>query len=134
MQDAFDAIEESIRHRLDEIKDPYADPDLEPSHRERLEREQDWACKLRNQLAQLSRVTIQASLVASGAETMVIGGGGTAVFVADDETVIGVAEHPRILVTGGVIVVGGVAVLAGELLSWWEWPSWFYNLQTQVFQ
>lgn len=120
VQDALDAIEESIRNRLDEITDPNADPDLEPGHRERLRREQDWARKLRNRLAQLSRVTIGASLAAIGTEMMVIGVAGTAVLVADDVTVIGVADDPLIVVTGGVFIAGGVAVLAGELLSWWD--------------
>jgi len=49
-----------------------------------------------------------------------IGGAGTAVLVADDATVIGVAGDPLIIVTGGVFVVGGVVVLVGELLSWWD--------------
>jgi len=120
VQDALDAIEESIGNRKDEITDPNADPDLKPGHRERLRREEEWARKLQNRLAQLSRVTIGASLVAIGAEVMVIGGGGTAVLVADDLTVIGVADDPLIIVTGGVFVVGGVIVLAGELLSWWD--------------
>lgn len=120
VQDALDAIEESIRNRLDEITDPNADPDLEPGHRERLRREREWARKLGNRIAQLSSVTIGASLVAIGAEMMIIGGAGTAVLVADDVTVIGVADDPLIIVTGGVFVVGGVVVLAGELLSWWD--------------
>lgn len=120
VQDALDAIEESIGYRQDEITDPNADPDLEPGHRERLRCEQEWARKLRNRLAQLSRVTIGASLVAIGVEVMIIGGGGTAVLIADDVTVIGVADDPLIIVTGGVFVVGGVIVLAGELLSWWD--------------
>lgn len=120
VQDALNAIEESIRNRLNEITHPNADPDLEPGHRERLRREQEWARKLRNRLAQLSRVTIGASLVAIGAEMMVIGGAGTAILVADDLTVIGVANDPLIIVTGGVFVVGGLVVLAGELLSWWD--------------
>jgi hypothetical protein len=46
-----------------------------------------------------------------------IGGAGTAVLVADDATVIGVADVSLIIVTGGVFVVGGVVVLAGELRS-----------------
>jgi hypothetical protein len=45
---------------------------------------------------------------------MVIACGGTAVFVAADETVFGVADNPLILVTVGILVGGGVAVLADE--------------------
>ena len=120
VQDALDAIEESIRNRNKEITDPNANPDLEPGHRERLRREHEWARKLRNRLAQLSRVTLGATLVAVGAEMIVVGGATTGILVADDVTVIGVADDPLIVVTGGVFVVGGITVIAGELLDWWD--------------
>jgi hypothetical protein len=116
---ALEAIEESIRQRLRDITSPTADPLQEPSHRERLRREEEWARKLRNRISQVSRIGAGATIAVIGARMVAIGATSSAVILADDATVIGVVDDPLLVVTGGLAVVGGGLLIVSGIIDWW---------------
>jgi hypothetical protein len=55
-------------------------------------------------------------LVGIGGRMVVTGSAGSAVILADDVTVVGVADNPLLVVTGGTVVVGGVGMVAGGIV------------------
>jgi hypothetical protein len=119
LEDALEAIEESIRQRLRDITSPTADPLQEPSHRERLRREEKSARKLRNRISQVSRIGAGATMADIGARMVAIEATSSAVILADDATVIGVVDDPLLVVTGGVAVVGGGLLIVSGIIDWW---------------
>jgi len=119
LEDALEAIEESLRQRYRDITSPTADPLQEPGHRERIRREEDWARRLRNRIGQVSRIGVGATIAVIGARMVAIGATSSAVILADDATVIGVVDDPLLVVTGGVAVVGGGLLIVSGIIDWW---------------
>jgi hypothetical protein len=119
LEDALEAIEESIRQRYRDITSPTADPLQEPGHRERIRREEDWARRLRNRIGQVSRIGVGATFAVIGTRMVAIGATSSAVILADDATVIGVVDDPLLVVTGGVAVVGGGLLIVSGIIDWW---------------
>lgn len=65
-------------------------------------------------------MAVGGAIAAAGVKIMAAGVAGSAVLAADDVTIIGVADDPLLIVTGGVVVVvvGGVFVAVGGFIDW----------------
>lgn len=117
VEDAIDAIEESLRNRKEQIERLGEDG----GHRNRIRIEEEWLRKLNNRHTALLKVGIGAGMIGVGGTMITAGVGGSAVLIADDLTVIGVADDPLLIITGGTIVAGGVVVGVGGIIDWLGW-------------
>jgi hypothetical protein len=82
-------------------------------HWERLLREQEWERKLLRRLMGMTAAGIGTGFVVVGTGCMATGAAGCGLIIADDLTVVGVADAPLLVLTGGVVLVGGGMVLVG---------------------
>jgi hypothetical protein len=83
-----------------------------------LRREEEWLKKLKKKAENLATIGIGASLMVWGTAMVQAGAAGSAVLIADDALIIGFADDPLLVVTGGVAVTGGGIIMVGGLIDW----------------
>jgi hypothetical protein len=111
---AIEAIEESIGER--QWEEDWLGPDT--GHQDRIDKETEWLGKLKERLIHLTRASIGGVAMAMGARLVYAGTTASIIILADDCTVLGVADNILLVGTGGMLVFGGTMVAVGSIIEW----------------